>query len=358
MRFIPRLVRGAFSGLARLFGRGRDGAKPSRRSRRRQQDSGDAYVPRRKVDQPGGAPSQTGRRGRPGREQVVLGAFRDKDRGRAIPFKMFMPKDSDQPAPVVIFSHGLGGSRHAASYLGHALSKAGYFGVFIQHPGTDKTILEGATTQPEIMRQLKAATKVPGNMLDRFSDLPFVLDQLERMNSKTKLAGQLDLNRIGMIGHSYGARSTMAAAGQAFGYAGTRFKDARIKAAVPLSPNVTVAPGQSLEGIYDNITIPMLHITGTGDGMVGDEDFDPYTRTIPYRTITAPDQYLLVLDGATHSNFSGREDDGDGGEIKDVVAILVVMFLNAHLKGDTTAYEELRIGFANRLAPEDVFEFK
>ena len=264
---------------------------------------------------------------------VPEGAYRD----RIVPFKLYMPRLTDGPAPVVIFSHGLGGSRHAAPYLGHALARAGYFGFFIQHPGSDAAILEGAQSPEDIQRRMQAAIKVPGNMVDRFADLPFVLDQLERMNETTKLAGKLDLNRIGMIGHSYGARSTMAAAGQAFGFFGTRFKEPRIKAGVPLSPNVTVRPGQSLEGIYDRIDIPLLHITGSGDGMMGDEDFDPMSRTVPYRSITAHDQYLLVLDGATHSTFSGREDDGDGGEVQDVFALLVVLFLYAHLRGDVAA---------------------
>ncbi|SMY09269.1 alpha/beta hydrolase family protein [Flavimaricola marinus] len=353
MRVVLRLIRGLFAALARLFGGG-GGGQASRRGRR---PAKEPYVPRRKTG-PDNTMAPPGSLGGVEQDQIVVGTFRDHDRGRAIPFKMFMPEGVSGPAPVVIFSHGLGGSRDAAPYLGHALAKAGYFGFFIQHPGTDKTILEGAQTQQEIQRQMQAAIKVPGNMLDRFTDLPFVLDQLERMNVKTKLAGQLDLTRIGMIGHSYGARSTMAAAGQAFGFFGTRFKDPRIKAAVPLSPNVTVPPGQSLEGIYDAIDIPMLHVTGTGDGMMGDEDFDPYTRTIPYQTITAPDQYLLVLDGASHSTFSGREDDGDGGEIKDVIALLVVLFMNAHLKGDEAALTELREDFAFRLAPEDIFEFK
>lgn len=296
-------------------------------------------------------------------EQIVPGTFRDRARGRLVPFKMYMPAPpprgaAPDPAPVVIFSHGLGGSRDAAPYLGHALARAGYFGVFIQHPGTDSSLLDGIETPQEIQARLAMAVMVPGNMLERFSDLPFVLDQLEKMNASSTLAGRLDLTRIGMIGHSYGARGTMAAAGQAFGFHGTRFKEPRIKVGVPLSPNVTVGPGQSLTGLYDAIDIPLLHVTGSGDGMMGDVDFDPLSRTIPYRTITAPDQYLLVLDGASHSTFSGRVDDGDGGEVQEVIALLVVLFLNAHLRGDAAARDELRRDFAYRLAPEDIFEFK
>lgn len=359
MRLILKLVRRL---LSMLFGGSKRGAAsqsktatPGRRSRRK-------TGPDNTTGNPGQSKRGQSRLDRAKKDQIVLGTFRDKDRNRIVPFKMFLPQNptgpASRPAPVVIFSHGLGGSRHAAPYLGFALARAGYFGVFIQHPGTDKSIFEGAQTEQDIQARMQMAIKVPGNMVDRFGDLPFVLDQLERMNTKTKLAGQMDLDRIGMIGHSYGARGTMAAAGQAFGFFGTRFKDARIKAGVPLSPNVTVPPGQSLEGIYDAIDIPLLHVTGSGDGMLADEDFDPYTRTIPYQTITAPDQYLLVLDGASHATFSGRDDDGDGGEVQDVIALLVVLFMDAHLRGDAEAYDTLRTSFPLRLAPEDIFDVK
>lgn len=384
-----RVFRALWSLLVRLFGseEGPGGGGSGVRGR-----GGRAYVPRRDTSagaRPGPRPgpgAQSTPQGappvapgaaarippaqiapaRPGariaEERIVPGTFRDRARGRLVPFRMYMPEPpagpSPEPAPVVIFSHGLGGSRDAAPYLGHALARAGYFGVFIQHPGTDSSLLDGAETPQEIQQRLAMAVMVPGNMIDRFSDLPFVLDQLERMNASSTLAGRLDLSRIGMIGHSYGARGTMAAAGQAFGFHGTRFKEPRIRAGVPLSPNVTVGPGQSLAGIYDAIDIPLLHVTGSGDGMMGDVDFDPLSRTIPYRTIGAPDQYLLVLDGASHSTFSGRVDDGDGGEVQEVIALLVVLFLNAHLRGDAAAREELRRDFAYRLAPEDIFEFK
>lgn len=381
-----RVLRALWTLLTRLFGseeaRGPGRAGAGRRGRGR---GGRAYVPRRDTspaprpapgtgrpaglsparDAPGAAPRIAPAPIAPARpgpriasDQIVLGTFRDRSRGRLVPFRMYLPDPSPEPAPVVIFSHGLGGSRDAAPYLGHALARAGYFGVFIQHPGTDSSLLDGAETPQEIQQRLAMAVMVPGNMIERFSDLPFVLDQLEKMNATSALAGRLDLTRIGMIGHSYGARGTMAAAGQAFGFHGTRFKEPRIRAGVPLSPNVTVGPGQSLAGIYDAIDIPLLHVTGSGDGMMGDVDFDPLSRTIPYRTITAPDQYLLVLDGASHSTFSGRVDDGDGGEVQEVIALLVVLFLNAHLRGDAAARDELRRDFVWRLAPEDIFEFK
>ena len=58
----------------------------------------------------------------------------DAARGRDIKVKLYAP-DNPTPPPVVIFSHGLGGSVEAASYLGERLASWGILSVHIQHPG-------------------------------------------------------------------------------------------------------------------------------------------------------------------------------------------------------------------------------
>lgn len=295
-------------------------------------------------------------------DPIVKGAFRDRGRGRIIPFKLYAPSRSRGPSPVVIFSHGLGGSREGAPYLGRALAQRGYFAFFLQHPGSDEGILEGAQSADEVLRRLQEAMLATENAIDRFGDLPAVLDQLAVMNSKGRLAGRLDLNRVGMAGHSFGARGTMVAAGQRMGLLGGRFKEPRIKAGVALSPNVPSGNQQSLAGIYDAVDIPLLHVTGTNDGMpLEGTSFDPATRTLPFQLINRTDQYLLVLEGATHGTFSGRPTPGEP-DIEprhlQAVAEVVVLFFDAHLKGDPEALRTLREDFAHLLAPGDVFTVK
>jgi predicted dienelactone hydrolase len=43
-------------------------------------------------------------------------------------------------APVVLFSHGLGGSRTGSVFLGEHWAARGYVAVFLQHPGSDDSI--------------------------------------------------------------------------------------------------------------------------------------------------------------------------------------------------------------------------
>ena len=54
------------------------------------------------------------------------------------------------------------------------------------------------------------------NFLLRVKDVKAVLDQLARWNegASHSLAGRLDLRRVGMSGHSFGAVTTQAVSGQ------------------------------------------------------------------------------------------------------------------------------------------------
>jgi len=199
----------------------------------------------------------------------------------------------------------------------------------------------------------------------------FALDQIEHMNRQGRLAGRLDTGRIGMAGHSYGARGTMAAAGQRMGVHGTRFKEPRIRAGVVLSPALPGGRGTqaAASGVYDAIGIPLLHITGTEDGMpLAGTAFDPVTRTLPFRRIDRTDQYLLVLDGATHDTFGGGRPRGKSApglppgperqRHERAVADATVLFFDAYLKDAPAARRRLHNGFAASLAPGDRFEVK
>lgn len=296
--------------------------------------------------------------------EITYGIFKDRQRSREIPYKLYAPVSASEPAPVVIFSHGLGGSTEAAPYLGHALAENGYYAFFIQHPGSDKSVWEGKGLL-EIKKALRESIATPESAINRYNDLPFVVDELERLNrSEGPLHGRLDLSRIGMAGHSFGARSVMAAAGEAATFGGPAFfKDPRIKAAIALSPNVPErsadTPAAELSPLYRHISIPLFHVTGTKDGHPFRRDFDPATRTKPYQAIEAPDQYLLVLDGAEHSTFGGhKRGHANDAAYRKTVAEGAVLFFDAYLKGNREALARLREDFPKGLALGDRFEFK
>ena len=77
------------------------------------------------------------------------------------------------------------------------------------------------------------------NFLLRVKDVPAVLDQLQRWNKQNghALYGRLDMEHVGMSGHSFGAITTQAVSGQTLPGGKAIFTDPRIKAAIIFSPS-------------------------------------------------------------------------------------------------------------------------
>ncbi len=165
-----------------------------------------------------------------------------------------------------MFSHGLGGNRFTAVYLGEHWSARGYLVVFMQHPGSDETILEGAPAF-QILSVMSAAASAE-NHVARIGDVSAVINRLEIWNKQNRhvLKGRMDLNRIGMSGHSFGARTTQTTSGEIVPWLNYLTRDPRIKAAMPLSASVTnIATANSVLAAVD---IPWMVMTGTNDTSV------------------------------------------------------------------------------------------
>ena len=83
----------------------------------------------------------------------------DATRDRALPIRVYLPVAS-KAAPVVLFSHGLGGSRENNPYLGKHWSARGYAVVFVQHPGSDESVWKGQGPARIPMAMKEAATPI------------------------------------------------------------------------------------------------------------------------------------------------------------------------------------------------------
>lgn len=265
----------------------------------------------------------------------------DTKRKRDLPIRVYLPAET-KVAPVVLFSHGLGGSRENNPYLGKHWSGRGYVVVVLQHPGSDESVWKGQGPAG-IPLAMKQAASVQ-NYLLRVADIPAVLDQLERWNAQSDhaLHGRLDLAHVGMSGHSFGAVTTQAVSGQS-ALGSTRANDPRIKAAVMMSPSVPSAG--SAERAFSTVKIPWLLMTGTNDvarigGMtVGPPDVA--SRLGVYPALPPGDKYEIVLKDAEHGAFGERALPGDGRKQNPnhhrVILALSTAFWDAYLKGDATA---------------------
>lgn len=242
---------------------------------------------------------------------------------RKVPLKIYLPTSkanrdgtsTGKAAPLILLSHGLGGSREAGTYLGQHWAGRGFAVVAMQHLGSDDSVWKNAPMAKR-MQALKAAAN-KSTFLDRMHDVPATLDQLEKWAADKKhvLHGKLDFKKVGISGHSYGATTTQALCGQLFPPIGgttarpkswvmsPQFADPRIDAGLPLSPS---APQWgSAKKAFGQIKIPMLMMTGSNDRSPINRTTAESRREV-YRAMPSRSKYELVLEGAQHMAFSDR----------------------------------------------------
>ena len=302
--------------------------------------------------------------------QTILGEWQDGARNnRIIPYKIYYAPQLAGPRPVVIFSHGLGGNREGSEFLLSYLAANGYVAVAVQHPGSDtpavfgnvtRETAAGAIDRGQIKDSITQAMS-PGVAVDRFRDIPFAITMLAQMNAQDPvLHGRLDMDRVGMSGHSYGGVTTQALAGQRFPL-GTSFADTRIKAAIIYSPSKP-RRGDGATAFGD-VRIPTFHMTGTEDrSPIAQVEMTPEDRLIPYQSIRTADKFLLVLTGGDHMVFSGRRFRGDSNPKDDrwheIVQRASLAFWDAYLLNKPEAKAYLTGGaFAHDLGEDGHFEF-
>ncbi len=263
-------------------------------------------------------------------------SMHDETRHRELPLRIYLPP-AKSAAPIVLFSHGLGGSREGDVFLGEHWAKRGYVAVFLQHPGSDTSVWLDAE-KGQRLAAMKQAANVE-NFVLRVEDVHAVLDGLTTWNATEHhaLKGRLDLSRVGMSGHSFGAVTTQAVSGQQFKL-GKGATDVRIKAAMALSPS-TPRAGSPTEA-FGSVKIPWLLMTGTHDeAPIGGQTAASRLEVFP--ALPKGQKYELVLDGAEHSAFTDRALPGDSQPRNPnhhtLMLALSTAFFDSTLKGDSAA---------------------
>jgi dienelactone hydrolase len=265
----------------------------------------------------------------------------DDSRDRTIPIRVYRPPAGPAAGtrhPVVLFSHGLGGSREGSQFLGNHWAARGYVAVFLQHPGSDTSVWRG---QP-LGRRMEAMREAASleNLLLRVEDVPAVLDQLETWNKsdRSPLGTTLDMARVGMSGHSFGAQTTQSVSGQSAPMAGKRLCDPRITAAVIMSPG---SPrGMAPDRFFGSVDLPWMLMTGTKDtSPIGGQTVE--SRLAVYPALPPGGKYELVLHDAEHSAFTDRALPGDreprNPNHHRAILALSTAFWDAYLRGDDAA---------------------
>lgn len=268
-------------------------------------------------------------------------SVRDGGREREIPVRVYLPATTNAAA-VVLFSHGLGGSREGGAFLGEHWARRGYAVVFLQHPGSDDSVWRDHSPKDRLAAMREAASG--GNFLLRVKDVSAVLDQLTFWNKESghALYDRLDLSRVGMSGHSFGAVTTQAVSGQSFFGRGS-FTDPRIRAAIAFSPS-SPKVGDAASA-FAKVKIPWMLMTGTRDvAMIGNTDVA--SRLAVFPALPPENKYELVLHDGQHSAFTDRALPGDKIQRNPnhhrAILALSTAFWDAHLRHDDAALAWLR----------------
>jgi dienelactone hydrolase len=239
--------------------------------------------------------------------RIVDLTVKDLKRQRDIPIRIYLPL-TKQAEPLILFSHGLGGSREGSGYLGKHWAARGYVTVFLQHIGSDTSVWKDAAKKHRMQALRKAANAQ--NFLLRVKDVPTVLDQLDQWNKTDGhvLEGRLNLQKVGMSGHSFGAVTTQAVSGQNIGHGKTWYTDARITAAVIMSPSI---PKRGTpQAAFGNVSLPWMLMTGTKDtSLIGNASVESRLSVFP--ALPPGEKYELVLFEGEHSAFTERALPGD-----------------------------------------------
>jgi predicted dienelactone hydrolase len=221
--------------------------------------------------------------------------------------------------PVVVISHGLASNPESFEDLAQHLASYGYVVALPQHPGSD-------TKQAQALREGYSREVFDvQEFINRPKDISYVIDELERRN-QSEFGGRLDLENVGVGGHSFGGYTALAVAGAVIDfdylqqicdrlYGGLNtalllqcralnlprenynFRDERVKAIIGANPVNSGIFGQ--KGLSE-IKIPVFFISG---------NYDPATPAVfeqlrSFIWLTTPNKYLALAEGQAHVDFS------------------------------------------------------
>jgi hypothetical protein len=279
------------------------------------------------------------------------------------------PIANDEDAfPVLIYSHGFFfGSNDENTALMEELASHGYMVFGIAHPYDvpffiypDKTIksfdhrdellcrqLQDFLADKELeslreklkqtesfSEQLKILKEIEGistmsiwreGLNERIGDVRFLTDEIEKMNRRSGMfAGKLNLEKLGILGFSYGAITTYNAC----------LLDKRFKAGVNMD-GFTAGFGM-LEG---NLTQPFMFTYSENNNGINDYFFNKAADTIYAITIakTAHSNYADLSLAGGFQKLTGQLGKIDGNRCIRIINDYILNFFDKHLKGSNSS---------------------
>ena len=250
--------------------------------------------------------------------------------------------DTQQSYPVVLFSPGIRSTRFQSMTAVEELVSRGYIVVGMDHPYTSAHVeLSNGNdafyiTEPEFYTSKQMYDLNVEVVGIRAHDAKFILDQLELWNKQdSQFTDRLNLDKIGMFGHSYGGATTVEAMAQ----------DERIKAGVSLEGGFwgTVSHKglkQPFMYIMSEKTEQSFDPTSGVTEAVSYEEFLPDLQSVMEKSTN--DTYYLTVDHFYHQSFTDIalvspllfSKEMDAMHSVDITRSYVGAFFDQYLKGE------------------------
>ena len=237
--------------------------------------------------------------------------------------------------PVLIFSHGITGSRHLHQILFEHLASKGYIVFALDHSfAANLTIFPNgkiADYRSEITGHPDSVLIREKQINTRAFDVGFIIDQIREIETgmiDSKLSGRLDLDRVALGGHSYGGATAILAS----------HNHEIVKACVVLDGWISPIPD---EVISEGINVPFLFM---GRPSWHDSDYPGnYERLADLITHSSNEKYDLRINQTLHLDYTDIplmsplvKHVMDVGDLKPSTTLslindLVLGFLEVHL---------------------------
>ena len=240
--------------------------------------------------------------------------------------------------PLIIFSHGLGGNRTQNTVIIEELTSHGYVVIAIEH-AYDANIsifdngdvadyrsginYERRNTQ-EITPEEFWAIRLP-QLETRAEDVSYIINQLELGNLPENIVNIIDLENIGVFGHSFGGATSIYSS----------YNDHRIDACINLDGWMVVVPDEIVDnGINKNFMY------------LGQEQWDEklnYQKLDKFVKSNTKSSKILIPN-TTHYDFSdaphmtkvakllNKSGKVKSKNLKNILNELIILFFNKNLK--------------------------
>jgi predicted dienelactone hydrolase len=311
----------------------------------------------------------------------------DRSRQRRVPADLYLPQTTaTNPVPVIMISHGVAEDRTTYAYLARHLASYGFAVAIVEHVGGDANRFRNyfANMAPPPM-----ATE----LLERPRDVSFAIDELQRRAQSDPTLRQLDLQNVGLVGHSLGGYTVLALAGAEIDFDRVKrdctpnrwrslsereslnlsvllqcranelpprnyaLQDPRVRAIFAISPLDSTIFGR--RGM-SQIRVPVFLMGGSDDIITPAVPEQIY----PFTWLQTPDKYLAIVEKGTHFSTQAIDPTQQGAfpvsegligpdpaQARAYARALSTAFFQTHLVNRSEFRPYLSAAYAKSLAP-------